>query len=73
MGRNVEKQVRWFWRFVMCPLLFGLVGASVNFKTISREIIPKSVAIIVSGPSLESLHLLPSILVSCMTAFNDIM
>ncbi|CAL5227266.1 g10197 [Coccomyxa viridis] len=49
MGRSVEKQVRWFWRFIMSPLMFGLVGASVNFKTIDRSIIPKAVAIIVSG------------------------
>lgn len=49
MGRNVEKQVRWFWRFVMMPLLFGLVGASVNFKKIDPTIIPKSCAIIVAG------------------------
>ena len=58
MGRSVEKQVRWFWRFVMMPLMFGLVGASVNFKTIDTAIIPKAVAIIVSGqpPALSILH-----------------
>lgn len=59
MGRSVEKQVRWFWRFVMMPLMFGLVGASVNFKTIDKSIIPKAVAIIVSGqlPAVSILHL----------------
>lgn len=49
MGRSVEKQVRWFWRLVMMPVLFGLVGASVDFATIERGIIPKSCAIIIAG------------------------
>jgi Kef-type K+ transport system membrane component KefB len=49
MVRSVEKQVRWFWRFVMMPLLFGLVGASVNFSTIERGIIPKACAIVIAG------------------------
>ena len=59
MGRSVEKQVRWVWRFVMSPLMFGLVGASVNFKTIDKSIIPKAVAIIVSGqaPVLSTLQM----------------
>ena len=65
MGRSVEKQVRWFWRFIMSPLMFGLVGASVNFKTIDSSIIPKSVAIIVAGqPPLHStlqMHAVPRI------------
>lgn len=51
MVRSLEKQVRWFWRFVMMPVLFGLVGASVNFATIQRGIIPKACAIIVAGKS----------------------
>lgn len=64
MGRSVEKQVRWFWRFIMSPLMFGLVGASVNFKTIDRSIIPKAVAIIVSGqpPVLSTLQMQPVIM-----------
>ncbi|BDA43853.1 Sodium/hydrogen exchanger 9B2 [Coccomyxa sp. Obi] len=49
MGRSVEKHVRWFWRMVMMPVMFGLVGASVNFSTIQRGIIPKSCAIIIAG------------------------
>ena len=49
MGRSVEKQVRWFWRLIMMPVLFGLVGASVNFASIERGIIPKSCAIIIAG------------------------
>ena len=54
MGRSVEKQVRWFWRFVMMPLMFGLVGASVNFNTIDKSIIPKAVAIVVAGQLLSA-------------------
>ena len=49
MGRAVEKQVRWFWRFVMMPVLFGLVGASINFATIESGMIPKACAIIIAG------------------------
>ncbi|CAK0757076.1 hypothetical protein CVIRNUC_002510 [Coccomyxa viridis] len=49
MGRAVEKQVRWFWRFVMMPLLFGLVGTSVDLKTLDTSIIPRACAIVVSG------------------------
>ena len=51
MGRAVEKQVRWFWRFVMMPLLFGLVGTSVDLKTLDTSIIPRACAIVVSGQS----------------------
>ena len=61
MGRAVEKQVRWFWRFVMMPLLFGLVGTSVNLKTLDKSIIPRACAIIVSGETLpDHLSRLPA-------------
>ena len=53
MGRAVEKQVRWFWRFVMMPLLFGLVGTSINLKTLDKSIIPRACAIVVSGQTLQ--------------------
>ncbi|EIE25667.1 hypothetical protein COCSUDRAFT_46326 [Coccomyxa subellipsoidea C-169] len=49
MGRAVEKQVRWFWRFIMMPVLFGLVGASINFSTIENGMIPKACAIVIAG------------------------
>lgn len=49
LARSVEKHVRWFWRFVMCPLLFGLIGTTMNFNTLPTNIIPKSVAIICAG------------------------
>ena len=38
----------------MMPLMFGLVGASVNFKTIDKSIIPKAVAIVVAGQPLSA-------------------
>ena len=55
MGRAVEKQVRWFWRFVMMPLLFGLVGTSVDLKTLDTSIIPRACAIVVSGQTPQDL------------------
>lgn len=51
MGRAVEKQVRFIWRFVMMPLMFGLVGASINFATIPTGTIAKACAIVVAGAS----------------------
>jgi hypothetical protein len=58
MGRAVEKQVRWFWRFVMMPVLFGLVGASINFATIEGGMIPKACAIIIAGSIPPPLNLI---------------
>jgi hypothetical protein len=52
MGRAVEKQVRWIWRFVMMPLLFGLVGASINFATIASGVIGRACAIVLAGARL---------------------
>lgn len=61
MGRAVEKQVRWFWRFVMMPVLFGLVGASINFATIESGMIPKACAIIIAGSIPPPLNLFFSV------------
>lgn len=44
-----DEQVRWLWRFVMMPLLFGLVGASINFATIASGSIGKACAIVLAG------------------------
>lgn len=49
LARSVEKHVRWFWRFIMCPLLFGLIGTLMNFRTLPTGVIPKAVAIIFAG------------------------
>lgn len=51
LARSVEKHVRWFWRFIMCPLLFGLIGTLMNFRVLKAGTIPKSVAIIFAGAS----------------------
>lgn len=49
LARSVEKHVRWFWRFIMCPLLFGIIGTQINFSTLPNGTIPKAVAIIFAG------------------------
>ena len=55
LTRSVEKHIRWFWRFIMCPLLFGLIGTTINFKTLPSSTIPRSVAIIIAGrPSIAA-------------------
>lgn len=45
----LDPQVRWLWRFVMMPLLFGLVGASINLATIASGSIGKACAIVLAG------------------------
>ena len=53
LARSVEKHVRWFWRIIMCPLLFGIIGTQMNFNNLPSGTIPKAVAIIFAGgPSL---------------------
>ncbi|KAK9826729.1 hypothetical protein WJX81_002380 [Elliptochloris bilobata] len=49
VARVVERQLRWFWRFVTMPVLFGLVGATVNFAVLDRTVIAKACIIIVAG------------------------
>ncbi len=51
LARSVEKHVRWFWRIIMCPLLFGIIGTQMNFNTLPGGTIPKAVAIIFAGAS----------------------
>ena len=46
---QVEKHVRWLWRFIMMPILFGLIGNAMRFKTLPNNIIPKACAIIFAG------------------------
>ncbi|DBB09325.1 TPA: hypothetical protein ACH3X3_007904 [Trebouxia sp. C0006] len=47
--RNVEKNVRWLWRFIMMPVLFGLIGNALRFKTLQHSSISKACAIIFAG------------------------
>ncbi|KAK9810538.1 hypothetical protein WJX72_012364 [[Myrmecia] bisecta] len=49
LARTVEKHVRWLWRAIMMPLLFGLIGNTMNFATIAKNTIPKACAIIIAG------------------------
>ena len=46
---QVEKNVRFVWRFIMMPLLFGLIGASMVFRTLTKSSIPKACAIVIAG------------------------
>ena len=46
---QVEKNVRFVWRFLMMPLLFGLIGASMVFRTLTQSSIPKACAIVIAG------------------------
>ena len=46
---QVEKNVRFVWRFMMMPLLFGLIGASIVFRTLTQSSIPKACAIVIAG------------------------
>ena len=54
MARVVERQLRWFWRFVTMPVLFGLVGATVSFAALDRAVIAKACAIIFAGAPLRA-------------------
>ena len=64
VARVVERQLRWFWRFVTMPVLFGLVGATVNFAVVDRAIISRACAIIIAG-MVTNLSLL------CMTLLSS--
>lgn len=46
---QVEKNVRWLWRFIMMPVLFGLIGNALRFKTLQHSSISKACAIIFAG------------------------
>ena len=52
---QVEKNVRWLWRFIMMPVLFGLIGNALRFKTLQHSSISKACAIIFAGRWLQSL------------------
>ena len=41
--------MRFVWRFLMMPLLFGLIGASMVFRTLTQSSIPKACAIVIAG------------------------
>ncbi|KAL3133331.1 hypothetical protein ABBQ38_007206 [Trebouxia sp. C0009 RCD-2024] len=47
--RSIEKHVRWLWRFIMMPILFGLIGNAMRFNTLQKNSIAKACGIIVAG------------------------
>lgn len=52
---QVEKFVKWLWRFIVMPLLFGLIGASMRFSTLQHNSIGKACGIIFAGV-LPTMH-----------------
>lgn len=46
---QVEKFVKWLWRFIVMPILFGLIGASMKFSTLQHNSIGKACGIIIAG------------------------
>ena len=46
---QIEKHVRWLWRFIMMPILFGLIGNAMRFNTLRHDSIAKACGIIVAG------------------------
>lgn len=51
--REAEKAVRFLWRFLLMPLLFCLIGATITFATLPGTTIAKACAIIFSGLGLR--------------------
>ncbi|EFJ43143.1 hypothetical protein VOLCADRAFT_96660 [Volvox carteri f. nagariensis] len=43
---EVEARVGLFWRVVAQPMLFGIIGSLVNLRTVSGQIIPRSLALV---------------------------
>lgn len=45
-----------FWNWIWEPMLFVTIGWSINFSTLDRGIIPKSLVIICTGKCRLGLH-----------------
>ncbi|GIL49751.1 hypothetical protein Vafri_6051 [Volvox africanus] len=50
---EVEARVGLFWRVVAQPLLFGIIGSLVNLRTVSAQVIPKSLALVAIGMAVR--------------------
>ena len=50
--RQAEHAVRFLWRFILMPLLFTLIGTTINFSTLSTSTIQKACALIFAGQLL---------------------
>ena len=46
---QIEKHVRWLWRFIMMPILFGLIGDAMRFNRLQKNSIAKACGIIFAG------------------------
>ncbi len=46
---EVEARVGLFWRVVAQPLLFGIIGSLVDLRTVSGDVIPRSLALVAIG------------------------
>lgn len=46
---QIEKHVRWLWRFIMMPILFGLIGDAMRFNSLQKNSIAKACGIIFAG------------------------
>jgi hypothetical protein len=51
----VERVLALFWQWVWEPMLFVTIGNSIDFATLDRGIIPRSLIIICSGVSLRAM------------------
>lgn len=49
----VERWLNKIWVWIMEPMLFVTIGASINFKTLDGGTIPKALIIIFSGTQAE--------------------
>lgn len=48
-AHGVEHDLSKLWRFIFQPLLFGVIGAAVNFKDVTPSTIPKSIGLLCIG------------------------
>lgn len=47
--RQAEGAVRFIWRFLLMPLLFCLIGTTINFSTLASSTIAKACSIVFAG------------------------
>ena len=50
---EVEHDVARVWRLVAAPLLFAVIGASIDFSEIAGSTIPKAIIVIICGVTLR--------------------
>ena len=48
-SHDVESDLASFWRVVAQPLLFGVIGAAVDFDTLDGATLPRAVGIVIIG------------------------